>query len=170
MGLEIERKFLPAGTQWKQAVAGVDGVRIRQGYLSSRKEAVVRVRTMGAQAFLTIKGAGAGCPGSPEVRAEYEYAIPVHEANAMLDTLSETPPLEKIRYRLPLQDVVWEIDEFLGRLAGLVLIEVELEQTEQAVALPAWVGQEVSGDARYSNAVLARQACGKGTEGAGCPD
>lgn len=175
MGLEIERKFLPAGAQWKQAVAGVGGVRIRQGYLSSRKEAVVRVRTMDDKAFLTIKGASSGIdaenghPGCPDVRAEYEYPIPVHEANAMLDTLAETPPLEKIRYRLPLHGVVWEIDEFMGRLAGLVLIEVELEQVEQALVLPAWVGQEVSGDARYSNAVLARKGSEKGTEGTGCP-
>lgn len=95
----------------------------------------------------------------------------------MLDTLTETPPLEKIRYRVPLHDVVWEIDEFLGRLAGLVIIEVELAAVEQSVLLPAWVGREVSGDARYSNAVLAtqgfesgQQGFEKATEGMVCPD
>lgn len=159
MGLEIERKFLPVNENWKAAVADVPGEYILQGYISTRKEAVVRIRIIGERAFLTLKGANilnADMEHGAATRAEFEYPVPVEDARAMLQTLLAFPALEKIRYRVPLDGLIWEVDEFLGAYAGLVLIEVELTHGAQAFCKPDWVGEEVSMDSRYSNAVLAQ--------------
>jgi CYTH domain-containing protein len=146
MALEIERKFLVRDDSWK---AGAAGVAYRQGYLSTDKLRTVRVRTAGDSAYLTIKGASRGI-----ARAEYEYAIPPADANEMLDTLCQKPLIEKCRYRVPHAGLVWEIDEFFGDNAGLVVAEVELADERQTFELPPWAGEEVSGDARYFNASL----------------
>ena len=106
MAKEIERKFLVAGEAWR---ALAEGIRYRQGYLSTVKERTVRVRTVGDTGFLTIKGVSVGA-----TRSEYEYEIPAAEAEEMLDDLCEKPIVEKNRYKIPLGDVVWEVDEFLG--------------------------------------------------------
>ena len=146
MGKEIERKFLVKDDSWR----GQDtGKRYRQGYLSTVKERTVRVRTAGEKAFLTIKGITVGAS-----RPEYEYAIPVGDANEMLDRLCEQPLIEKTRYRISHTGLVWEVDEFEGENRGLITAEVELKDEHQSVTLPGWIGEEVTGDPRYFNANL----------------
>ena len=146
MAKEIERKFLVKGDAWRGQNAGK---RYRQGYLSTVKERTVRVRTVGDKGFLTVKGITVGAS-----RSEYEYEIPVADANEILDWLCERPLVEKTRYRIPHGGLVWEIDEFEGENRGLVTAEVELKDEQQAVKPPNWVGQEVTGDPRYFNANL----------------
>jgi CYTH domain-containing protein len=104
---------------------------------------------VGDQGYLTLKGPAVGL-----TRPEFEYAIPVEEARALLDTLCQPPLIEKIRYRIPIGSVVWEVDEFLGENAGLILAEVELQSERQLVTLPDWIGPEVTDDPRYYNANL----------------
>ncbi|MGD9547141.1 MAG: CYTH domain-containing protein [Candidatus Krumholzibacteriia bacterium] len=145
MGLEIERKYLVRGDAWRR---GAVGVPFRQGYLSTVRERVVRVRTMGNRAALTVKGATRGA-----TRLEFEYAIPVADANELLD-LCEQPLIEKTRYHIPHGGLVWEVDVFHGVNEGLIIAECELEAEDQAVATPEWVGDEVTGDPRYANASL----------------
>ena len=143
MGKEIERKFLVRGDAWRLLAKGTT---YRQGYLNSVK---VRVRTTDAKAFLTIKGVTVGA-----TRPEYEYEIPFDEGKAMLDALAEKPLIEKKRYKIPVGGVMWEVDEFLGDNAGLIVAEVELTSEGQAFDMPAWIGEEVTGDPRYYNANL----------------
>jgi CYTH domain-containing protein len=143
---EIERKFLVKTDEWRGQAAGK---RYRQGYLSTVKERTVRVRTAGEKGFLTIKGITVGAS-----RPEYEYEIPVGDADEMLDGLCEKPLIEKTRYRIPDAGLTWEVDEFEGDNAGLITAEVELKDENQSVSLPAWIGQEVTGDPRYFNANL----------------
>lgn len=145
MGVEIERKFLVVGESWRNAA---DPTRYRQGYLNSAKHRTVRVRIAGGAAHLTVKG-----PSTGATRAEFEYAIPVVEAESLLE-LCETPLIEKLRRRIPFQDLVWEVDEFLGPNRGLVIAEVELEHEDQSIILPDWIGREVTGDPAYFNSNL----------------
>ena len=161
MGIEIERKFLVTGTAWKENATAVPCC---QGYLCPGSGVTVRVRTMGGQGFLTVKGRGDGL-----ARPEYEYEIPLAEAREMLATLCVKPLIVKERYRVVHGGLVWEVDEFAGENRGLVLAEVELAQPEQAVSLPDWVGREVSGDSRYYNASLVSNptAAGRTERGAG---
>lgn len=146
MPIEIERKYLVRSDEWR---AGATGIPYRQGYLCTDKQRTVRVRTAGDKAFLTIKGLSQGSS-----RAEYEYEIPPDEANQMLDTLCQRPLIEKTRYRIPFGGLVWEVDEFAGENAGLIVAEVELESADQPVKPPPWCGQEVTDDPRYYNACL----------------
>ena len=145
MGLEIERKFLVVGDAWRDLDAGV---LYRQGYLNRDRERVVRVRTMGPQAVLTVKSAPTGL-----TRQEFEYPIPLADAEELL-ALCLQPIIEKTRRMIPLGELLWEVDEFHGVNEGLVLAECELRSENQAVARPAWVGREVTGDPRYFNSNL----------------
>lgn len=145
MGIEIERKFLVVGTDWK----AVAGVQMRQGYLNRDKSRTVRVRVAGDAAFLTVKGLSRGA-----TRAEFEYAIPLADAQQLL-ALCDGPLIEKTRYVIPYQGTTWEVDEFLGDNAGLVVAEVELFSEDQPFARPPWLGAEVTHDARYFNSSLA---------------
>ena len=146
MPKEIERKFLLKNDSWR----GQDtGKRYRQGYLSTVKERTVRVRTAADKGFLTIKGITVGAS-----RSEYEYEIPVSDANEMLDRLCERPLIEKTRYRISHAGLVWEVDEFEGENRGLITAEVELKDERQSVTPPDWIGKEVTGDPRYFNANL----------------
>lgn len=148
MGIEIERKFLVAGEGWRTQASSA--TRYSQGYLSRDPARTVRVRIAGEAAFLTIKGATTGA-----TRAEFEYAIPRADAQQLL-ALSDGPVVDKIRHLVRHTDgLLWEVDEFLGANAGLVLAEIELQSEAQAFARPAWLGAEVTGDARYVNANLA---------------
>jgi len=147
MGIEIERKFLVSGDGWRQQARTL--TRFSQGYLSRDPARTVRVRIAGDAAFLTIKGKTVGAS-----RAEFEYAIPVADARQLL-AMSDGPVVEKIRHLCPHEGMTWEVDEFLGANAGLVLAEIELAAEGQAFAPPAWLGAEVTGDARYVNANLA---------------
>jgi adenylate cyclase len=146
MAQEIERKFLVNDESWR---AGAAGTLYRQGYLSTDPERTVRVRLEGSRGVLTIKGPTRGL-----VRAEFEYPIPAAEAAALLDSLCLRPLIEKTRYRIDFAGHTWEIDEFAGDNAGLVLAEVELASAGEAVELPPWAGKEVSDDPRYYNANL----------------
>ncbi len=146
MAIEIERKFLVNGTQWRQGV----GVRLCQGYLNRDQHRTVRVRIAGDQSFLTIKGETRGA-----TRAEFEYAIPLEDAEELLK-LSDGPIIEKVRHLVAHDGLTWEVDEFLGDNAGLVLAEVELESENQPFSRPPWLGIEVTHDSRYFNSSLAR--------------
>lgn len=148
MGLEIERKFLLQGDAWRALGAPV---LLRQGYLSADPARVVRVRIQGESAFLTIKGKSEGA-----TRGEWEYPIPVQEAAELLDTLCQPPLIEKYRRRIPVGAHVWEVDEFLGANAGLVVAEIELGSEDEAFTTPDWVGAEVTHEARYFNSNLIR--------------
>lgn len=148
MSVEIERKFLVRDDRWK--VLG-QGVLLRQGYLSSHPDRIVRVRIEGDAALLTIKGRSVGA-----TRGEWEYPIPLAAAEAFLDSLCERPIIEKYRSRIRFEAMVWEVDEFLGENAGLVVAEIELEREDQPFIKPDWIGEEVTQDARYFNANLLR--------------
>ncbi len=146
MPLEIERKFLVVGDAWRGLA---EAVKIRQGYLAREPSCVVRVRTAGGRAWLTVKGRVSGIS-----RSEFETEIPHEHGVEMIETLCAKPVMEKRRTRIPAGNVTWEVDEFLGENAGLVIAEVELESPEQQFELPAWVGVEVTGDPRYYNSNL----------------
>jgi adenylate cyclase len=148
MAVEIERKFLVTSDAWRD---GPPGVRICQGYLTRDPERTVRVRLAGENAFLTIKGGSSGIS-----RQEFEYAIPVDEARALLD-LCLPPLLDKIRHERHVGGHLWEIDEFLGDNAGLVVAEIELTDADEEFERPEWLGREVSDDPRYFNSRLAEQ-------------
>lgn len=146
MGIEIERKFLVVSDEWKRLA---EPVFMRQGYICSLPGRVVRVRIEADSAMLTMKGKSSGIS-----RGEWEYAIPLMDAEELLRDLCEQPLIEKKRYRIAMDGLVWEVDEFLGDNAGLIVAEVELLSEEQNVILPNWVGEEVSHDHRYANANL----------------
>ena len=148
MPLEIERKFLLRNDSWRRAV--IRSVPLAQGYLSVDPLRTVRVRVAGDRAWLTVKGPVVGI-----TRAEFEYPVPVTEATAML-ALCPQPVVEKTRHYVPVGAHVWEIDVFTGANAGLVLAEVELAAPDENITLPGWVGEEVSGQARYYNSSLLR--------------
>lgn len=148
MGVEIERKFLVRGEEWKSLG---EGVLLRQGYLSSQPERIVRVRIEGDRAVMTIKGRSVGAS-----RGEWEYPLPMQDAQVFLDQLCERPIIEKHRYRIVHEGMTWEVDEFMGENAGLVVAEIELESEEQGFEKPEWVGEEVTQDARYFNSNLLR--------------
>jgi adenylate cyclase len=145
MALEIERKFLVRSDDWRSLATGV---RYCQGYLAVGKT-TVRVRVAGEQAYLTIKG-----PTAEFTRSEYEYAIPLADAVEMLHTLCQRPLIDKQRYKIEWEGLLWEVDEFGGENQGLLVAEVELTDANQTVALPPWIGQEVTGDPRYYNSNL----------------
>jgi CYTH domain-containing protein len=149
MGIEIERKFLLTSTSWKQLAPGT---LYRQGYLNSTKERTVRVRTIDDKGFLTIKGVSVGA-----TRVEYEYEIPVADAQHLLDDLCEKPLIEKNRYKITHAGFVWEVDEFFGENMGLIVAEIELESEDQSFEKPEWVGEEVTGDPRYFNSSLIKE-------------
>ena len=148
MAVEIERKFLVADTSTQAPWRVAPGVAYRQGYLNRDKSRTVRVRIAGDAAFLTIKGQSVGA-----TRAEFEYAIPVVDAQALL-TLCDGPFIEKTRYVMVHQGMTWEVDDFAGENAGLVVAEVELQSEAQAFEKPDWLGDEVTHDARYFNSNL----------------
>ena len=145
MPVEIERKFLVRGDGWKTD----HGVRFTQGYLNHDRERTVRVRIAGGRAFLTVKGINSGA-----VRAEFEYEIPVFDAEQLLK-LCDGPLIEKTRHRIDYAGMIWEVDEFHGANDGLVVAEIELEAAEQTFVKPAWIGPEVTTDVRYFNSNLA---------------
>jgi adenylate cyclase len=157
MAIEIERKFLVRDSGWR-LTPGLVGTPYAQGYLTAVPERTVRVRIASEQAYLTIKG-----PSSGASRLEFEYAIPLADAETLL-SLCELPAVTKYRYNIDHAGLVWEVDEFLGANQGLIMAEVELSRPDQAVELPTWVGKEVTGDPRYYNTYLARQPYSTWTE------
>ncbi len=147
MATEIERKFLVANDGFRRLSTA--SVRIRQGYLSPRPEATVRVRLKGDRGFLTVKGRNCGA-----VRSEWEYEVPAADAAAMLDICSGAI-IDKVRHIVPGPDgLVWEVDEFASPCPGLIVAEVELPAADYPVVLPDWVGREVTGDPHYYNSAI----------------
>ncbi|MEK0451256.1 MAG: hypothetical protein RL088_3524 [Verrucomicrobiota bacterium] len=146
MALEIERKFLTSGEGWRNG----EGVLIRQGYLSREPSRTVRIRLAGERGWITIKGITSGA-----TRAEFEYEIPATDARSLL-TLCEPPLLEKRRHRIKHGNHWWDVDEFLGDNAGLVVAEVELAAEDEPFERPPWLGAEVTSDRRYFNSNIAQ--------------
>ncbi len=154
MGIEIERKYLVTSDAWRSAAHRV--IPMAQGYINDmgaldrgEQKASVRVRIEGESAALNLKSRNLGAS-----RQEFEYPIPVDEAQALL-TLCIGGLVEKRRHLVQHGDLLWEVDEFLGANAGLVVAEVELDSVDQAIDLPAWAGVEVTDEGRYYNVALA---------------
>jgi adenylate cyclase len=148
MAVEIEHKFLLANDGWRQHVS--HSVKYRQGYLSSQATSSIRVRISNDHAWLNIKTATIGTR-----RHEYEYEIPMADADEILNNLCRKPLIEKTRHFVTAGSHVWEIDEFEGDNQGLIVAEIELDETQQSFAKPAWLGKEVTDNLRYYNNNLA---------------
>jgi adenylate cyclase len=148
MGIEIERKFLLANEDWRGLG---QPTLMRQGYLVADPVRTVRVRIEGDRAVITIKGKSTGAS-----RGEWEYEIPVPDAAELLAGLCEQPLVEKTRHRIAHAGHVWEVDEFHGDNAGLVVAEIELDAEDEAFDTPSWIGREVTGEKRYYNSSLIR--------------
>ena len=148
MAFEIERKFLVRDDAWRGLA---EPLRMRQGYVPTKDGTTVRVRVVGNEAFLTLKDHAVGL-----VRHEFEYPIPIGDAEAILDTMCGNI-VEKNRYRIPAKEtgLAWEVDEFFGANAPLVTAEIELPDERAVVELPDWLGLEVTNDHRYKNNNLA---------------
>ncbi|PCK07478.1 MAG: adenylate cyclase [Alteromonadaceae bacterium] len=146
MGQEIERKFLIDRDKLGELSGGT---RICQGYINTQDETAVRIRIKGEKAFLTIKGKNVG-----PVRAEFEYAIPMDDAQNMLESFCSGGTIDKTRYEVAYKGHTWEVDIFYGANQGLVFAEVELEDEHEEVIMPAWVTTEVTEDPRYYNVNL----------------
>jgi adenylate cyclase len=146
--MEIERKFLVSGEAWRADATLCH--HIRQGYLSRDPERVVRVRIKDDAAFLTVKGRSQGTKAL--VRPEFEYPLPVADAEVLLAGLCLKPNIEKRRHIVPGPDgKIWEVDEFVFPHPGLILAEIELTTADEEFALPSWAGREVTHDHRYAN-------------------
>ena len=148
MATEIERKFLVHDDSWRKDADG--GILYRQGYLSSGGPCAIRVRVAGTRAYLSIKSANSGTS-----RAEFDYTIPLSDAESILNDLCIRPPIEKTRYLVRCGEHVWEVDVFAAENAGLVVAEIELKHEDERFERPVWLGKEVSEDERYYNAYLA---------------
>ncbi len=148
MAVEIERKFLLKNEDWRHEVDR--SVPMRQGYLGGDKSSV-RVRTSGQDAWLNIKSLDMG-----RARLEFEYKIPIEEADELLDQLASGPCVDKIRHYVARDGLLWEIDEFQGANGGLIVAEVELTRVDQVIPQPDWLGTEVTDQERYYNVRLAR--------------
>lgn len=148
MALEIERRFLVANDSWRDEVER--SLNIQQGYLSTDPNRVIRVRLQADEAFLTVKTKAVDL-----TRAEYEYPIPLTDGQALLRLCQENT-IDKTRHLLHYQGKLWEIDVFSARHRGLVIAEIELQSSDESIALPSWLGEEVSGNYRYSNSYLSQ--------------
>ncbi len=149
MNIEIERKFLMRNETWRDA--GSVGVLYKQAYLNEKGDNTVRVRIEGDKGKLTIKSKATNIS-----RMEFEYDIPMEDAENMFK-IAKTATVEKLRHKIMFEGKCWEVDEFLGDNAGLVVAEIELKSEDEPFAKPSWIGEEVSGDKRYTNANLARK-------------
>lgn len=147
MAREIERKFLVTSDAWRSVAD--EGDVIRQGYLVAERVRSVRVRLRAGRGTLTIKGKTEGAS-----RAEFEYEIPPEDARELLDTLARRPLIEKTRYLVVVDGWTFEVDEFYGDNAGLIVAEIELPDEAAEYPRPPWLGAEVTADPRYYNANL----------------
>lgn len=146
MALEIEHKYLVKNDTYKEM--STKSERIVQGYLSRDPERTVRVRIKGEKAYMTVKGLTVGA-----TRAEYEYEIPVRDAEGMLALCLPTI-IEKVRYVVMYDEKKWEVDEFFGCRAGLVTAEIELQSETEPYTCPPFIGRDVTGDPAYYNSSL----------------
>jgi adenylate cyclase len=148
MAIEIEHKFLLANSDWRKQV--IRSINYKQGYLSAQHNSSIRVRISDTQAWLNIKSATIGSH-----RNEYEYEIPLSDANEIMSTLCTKPIIEKTRYYVVDDGNTWEIDEFCGVNQGLIVAELELSEIDKSFTKPKWLGIEVTHDLRYYNNNLA---------------
>ncbi|MFO1118638.1 MAG: CYTH domain-containing protein [Rhodospirillales bacterium] len=146
MGTEIERKFLVIDGSWR---AGAPGTEIRQGYVHAGADRSVRIRTSGKRAYLTLKQARSGF-----TRQEYEYDIPLYDAQEMLASMCDGRLIEKTRFSLTVAGRKWVVDEFAGDNQGLIVAEIELDSEDEPFEQPAWAGSEVTAEPRYFNVNL----------------
>ncbi len=149
MAIEIERKFLLKGNDYRDLAKGIY---YHQGYLSSNEQRIVRVRIIGNRGYIAIKEASIGA-----ARLEFEYEIPFSDANEILLKLCEKPNIEKYRYKVQIGNLVWEVDEFHGDNKGLIIAEIELNSEDQTFEKPSWIGEEVTGDPKYYNVNLVKK-------------
>ncbi|MBE9221073.1 CYTH domain-containing protein [Cyanobacterium stanieri LEGE 03274] len=154
MSIEIERKFLVNKELWQPPD---EGVIYQQGYIYTQNGSTVRVRVAGNVGFLTLKTKTNGMS-----RYEFEYPIPLFEAQEMLRIMCDRPLIEKKRYKIKIEELIWEIDEFFGDNQGLLLAEVELSSENQTISLPPWIDREVTGDLRYYNSNLVKNPYNNG--------
>jgi adenylate cyclase len=147
MGIEIEKKYLVDKDKWNNSVKG-EKHSLRQGYISTDLNKIIRVRLVDNRGYLTIKGFA-----KDYSRPEFEYQIPVNEANELLDKFCASE-INKVRYIVPYKGKVWEVDEFLGSNLGLIIAEIELSNESEPFDLPDWVYKEVTGDEKYYNSNL----------------
>lgn len=156
MGTEIERKYLVKKAEWRSQKQNLEnqfpdlGERYCQGYIPTINKTTVRLRIIGNQGYITIKS-----PTIGHTRAEFEYPIPVKDAQEMLDSLCLKPLIEKFRYKIKIDDLIWEVDEFLGENEGLIIAEVELQNEDQEITIPSWIEREVA-DKKYFNSYLVK--------------
>jgi adenylate cyclase len=154
MAREVERKYLVKGDLWRERAG--PGVPIRQGYLCIEPDRSVRLRIAGDKAFLTIKGKSQG-----PARDEFEYPVPLEDAEQMLSRLAVKPLIEKTRHVIQDGKYKWEIDEFGGENQGLVVAEVETVDDNKDIPKPDWLGDEVTDDPRYFNVSLVQRPFSK---------
>jgi adenylate cyclase len=147
MAIEIERKYLVKGTEWKGLAEPMPYV---QGYLLADEKRTVRIRVVENSGFLTIKGKSKGMS-----RKEFEYEIPLEDARELL-LISINTIIEKKRSRIEWKGKIWEVDEFEGKNKGLILAEIELKSEDEIFAIPPWIGEEVTGDIHYYNSYLSQ--------------
>ena len=147
MGVEIERKFLVNSQKWDK-LTKPDGMQYRQGYILKEPSKTVRVRVTGDNGFITIKGKTIGAS-----RSEYEYQIPLNEADELLKEFCEAV-ITKVRYCIQFANKLWEVDVFLADNEGLIIAEIELDNESEYFDLPDWITEEVTGDVKYYNSNL----------------
>ena len=149
MATEIERKFLIRDDSWRKDAVSCTLLRQAYAHFVQGNQLTFRVRIADDQAFLTLKGPVSGCS-----RSEFEYPVPRQDAEEILENFCESGLIEKYRYRIPCGGRVWEIDEFLGDNAGLVIAELELNSPDESFEHPSWLGREVTGEIRFYNSRL----------------
>jgi adenylate cyclase len=147
MASEIERKFLLSSDAWRDEVR--DSIRLLQGYLARGPQSAIRVRIKGEKAELNVKHTLDGIE-----RLEFEYEIPLEDAREMIEKVAQRPLIDKTRYHVEHAGHLWEIDEFYGENAGLIMAEIELASVDEPFERPSWLGEEVSHDPRYYNSNL----------------
>lgn len=150
MAEEIERKFLLKSEAWRSQVASAQ--RMTQGYLQRGVDSAIRIRIAGDKAWLNIKKSIDGIH-----RLEYEYLIPLSDAQEMMEKLALRPIIDKTRHLIHIGPHTWEVDEFHADNEGLVVAEIELNHADEAFERPDWVGKEVSTDSRYFNSSLSER-------------
>lgn len=154
MNTEIERKFLVRDSSWRKSV--LEQFSCTQGYISQDRGITVRVRRLGERGFLTVKG-----PSKNITRSEFEYEIPVEDAEYMLKNFCGTRIISKTRFIVKNEGMHWEVDEFSDLNQGLILAEIELQSETQNFKRPIWLGEEVSEDYRYFNLYLSENPFSK---------
>lgn len=150
MAIEIERRFIVQDKRWKQ-LCSQKPLPLVQAYVAKGDGFVVRIRVIGDEGKLTLKS-----KKEHMTHQEYEYDIPVADAEKILDTIPSHERIEKLRYRLVHEGKLWEIDEFLGDNAGLCIAEIELESENELFSIPEWVQKEITHDDSYSNYALSK--------------